>query len=90
MAIEIQLPPVFRHLAGVMGSVAVNGSTVGECLEVLAERYPVLREHIFSTPGSMRPGLAVYVNGETGGQEQLARPLVEGDTLFVAQLVLGG
>lgn len=90
MAIEITLPPVFRHLAGTRSAVEVRGATIGDCLDALAERYPVLREHIFSAPGLVRGGLAFYVNGEAAGKEPLSRAVAAGDTLSISQVVLGG
>jgi molybdopterin converting factor small subunit len=90
MNIDIKLPPMFRQLAGTGESVNVAGETVGDSLRELVDRYPSLKEYIFTGSGDVNPGLTVFLNGENAFPGELARPVRDGDTLHLAQMVLGG
>lgn len=90
MSITVNLPPMFRQLAGTGTPVIVAGSTIGECLQAVIGRYPVLKERIFSAGGGINPGVVVFLNGENVRLGALDVSVREGDTLYIAQMVLGG
>ena len=90
MSITVNLPPMFRHLAGTTAPVAVSGGTIGECLREVISRYPALKDRILGSGGGIRPGVVVIMNGESIRPGALDTPVEEGDTLYIAQMVLGG
>lgn len=90
MSIDIYLPPMFRHLAGVKEQVSVSGGTVGECLAELVRRYPELRESLLTGDREIRQGIAVFINGENAYPDEPRKPVRNGDTIHIAQMVLGG
>ena len=90
MNIEIHLPPMFRHISGVKDKVSVSGGTVGECLAELVRLYPDLREALLTDGGAVRPGIAVFLNGENAYPDEPRKTVRDGDTIHIAQMVLGG
>lgn len=90
MNIIVNLPPMFRRLAGADEEVTVTGTTIGECLRELVVRYPSLAQYVFTASGDVNPGLTVFHNGENAFPGELAREVRNGDTLHLAQMVLGG
>jgi molybdopterin converting factor small subunit len=90
MSVSISLPPVLQALAGDVKNVDVNGSTVGECFKDLAARYPRLKARLLTRRGNPPKGMHIFVNGENVYPEPLARPVHDGDKVYISYLVLGG
>jgi len=64
MATTILIPTPLRSLTGKRDSVEVEGNTVGELLQNLAETYPSLRKHLFGGKGKATPRVNVLLNDE--------------------------
>jgi molybdopterin converting factor small subunit len=90
MSIEISIPPLFQSLTGGVKTAEVEGSTVAECLEALAARYPELRSLLFGPRGGLPSGLNLFVNGESALPGGLSRPVRDGDRLYIAYVMVGG
>jgi molybdopterin converting factor small subunit len=90
MTIEINLPPSLQTLAGGAVKAEAGGSTVGECLAALAEKYSAIRPKLFNKRGALLSGINIFVNGENVYPNPLARPVREGDKIHIAFTVLGG
>lgn len=68
----------------------VNGSTVGECLDQLTRKLPYLSHWLFDEKGNLREYVDVCVNKENIFPDPLARPVKDGDELFIMCLIGGG
>lgn len=90
MSVLVRLPPVFQALAGDVKSISASGSTIGECFKDLAARYPQLRSRLFTRRGKLPHGMNIFINGENAYPEPLARPVHDGDEVYISYLVLGG
>ena len=86
----IQIPNFLQHLTGDVEFVNVEGKTVGECLDVLIKRFPMIEESLFDKKGKLLELLNVYVNKESAYPEELAKPVNDGDTLQIAYTLVGG
>jgi MoaD family protein len=87
----VRIPPVLRSAAGDQKQVEVSGSTVGEALESLIERFPSLRDQLLTDDGSLNRFVNVYVNGRDVRYEQeLATPVGENDTVILLPAMAGG
>ena len=87
----VRIPPVLRAQAGNQKKVEVAGTTVGEALDSLLERFPSLREQIFTEDGSLNRFVNVYVNGRDVRYEQeLATPVGESDEVILLPAMAGG
>ena len=90
MSIKIEIPYSLQSLTDNTAIVEVNGSTVGECLEQLATRFPKSRKLLFDKGGKLDMFGDIYVNGESFYPQGLTRPVKDGDELYIAVLVGGG
>jgi hypothetical protein len=90
MSVEINIPPVFQQFTNNTKSANVNGSTVAGCLEELVKQYPLLKSRLFTGKGELLQGLNIFINGETAYPGALAKPVRDGDKLYVTYIVMGG
>ena len=90
MTVEINIPPALQVLTDGTGKIDVGGSTVRECLAELVQRYPRLKEKIFTGNGRLPKGMNIFINGANAYPKPLARPVRDGDKVHIAYIVLGG
>src|SRR5688572_5206705 len=91
MSVTIQIPTPLRRFTSEEGEVQVEGTTVGEALAALTERFPALRRHLFTDEGALRSFVNVFLNDEDVrhlGSNQA--PVVQGDTLVIIPSIAGG
>jgi len=90
MAVVVKIPTQLRALTGGEGETEVEGSSVGEVLEALFERYDGLRDRI-TEDGELRRFVNVYAGGEDiRFGEGLATPVNDGDEVTILPAVAGG
>ena len=88
---SVKIPPVLRPSVSGMSEVEVDGSTVGEVLHGLAERYPGTGEQIFSSEGELNRYVNVYVNDEdVRVQDGLETGVSTSDTVVILPAMAGG
>jgi molybdopterin synthase sulfur carrier subunit len=90
MSVKVGIPPFLLHLTGNARFVDVAGSNVGECLNALIERFPGVKSVVLNEKGDLLRHLDVYVNGQSSYPEDLAKPVHEGDELYIINIVVGG
>jgi len=61
---KIHIPTPLRTYTGGKETVEVAGSTVGGALEQLAQDFPELRNHLFTTDAKLRSFVNVYLNDD--------------------------
>ena len=87
----IKVPPVLRQQTDGEAEVNVDGGTVGEALNALAERYPATKDQLFSPEGDLNRYVNVYLNDEDvrvlDGLETAAG---EADTVVILPAMAGG
>ena len=90
MAVIIQIPTALRGFTERKSEVEVEGRTVGEAINALAERYPDLRQHLYQGK-DLRSFINVFV-GETNIKklEGLETKLPEGETIMLVPAIAGG
>lgn len=87
----IRIPTPLRIYTEGKSEVLVQGSTVGEAMDVLTIRYPSLRTHLFAENGELRPFVNLYLNEEDIRQLQGAKtPLKDEDRLMLIPSIAGG
>lgn len=90
MSIEVFIPPVLQALIGDVTRVPTTGQTIGECVNDLVKKHPVLRERLFSRHDKLANGVSIFLNGESAFPEPLAKKVHEGDKIHISFIVLGG
>ena len=78
------------YLAGNSEFVDTAGSTVGECIEQLIARYPVLKELIFYRDGQLQTFIEIYVNRKAAYPDELGRKVADSDEIHLTITIAGG
>ena len=87
----IKIPPVLRPQTDGQAEVSVEGATVGEVLQALADRYPETRDQLFSPEGDLNRYVNVYLNDEdVRVLDGLETGASESDTVVVLPAMAGG
>ena len=90
MAVKVKIPTQLRAATGGESSAEVDGSTVGEVLDSLYDRYDELRSRI-AEDGGLRRFVNVYVGGEDiRFLDGLQTPVQDGDEVTILPAVAGG
>ena len=90
MAISVKIPTQLRQATDGESEAQVDGSTVGEVLDALYERYDELRSRI-AEDGGLRRFVNVYVDGEDiRFLEGLDTAVEDGDEITILPAVAGG
>jgi molybdopterin converting factor small subunit len=90
MSIKINIASYLKPLANNMEVVEVNGSTVGECLNHLVKQFPRMEKMLFDKNGELFSYVGIYVNGGDAYPEELAKPVKDGDELYILYIIGGG
>jgi molybdopterin synthase sulfur carrier subunit len=91
MSVTIRIPTQLRPLAGGVGEVAVEGSTVGEALKALDVAHPGFGERILDDTGKLRRFVNVFVADEdVRFLDGLETAVAEGQTVSIVPAVAGG
>ena len=87
----IKVPPVLRQHTGDEAEVSVDGGTVGEALNALAEAHSATKEQLFSESGELNRFVNVYLNDEdVRVLDGLETSVSEGDTIHILPAMAGG
>jgi molybdopterin synthase sulfur carrier subunit len=90
MAVNVKIPTQLRAATDGESVAQVSGSTVGEVLDSLYERYGELRSRI-AEDGGLRRFVNVYVGGEDiRFLDGLDTPVQDGDEVTILPAVAGG
>jgi len=90
MPVSVKIPSQLRAATEGEASAQVDGSTVGEVLDALYERYGELRSRI-AEDGGLRRFVNVYVGGEDiRFLDGLQTPVADGDEVTILPAVAGG
>jgi len=90
MSVKVNIHPFLSQHTDGKDVVEVNGRTVGECLQHLVTRFPDLRQWLFEKDGRLNRLVEIYVNAESSYPEELAKPVKDGDQLYILIIISGG
>ncbi len=89
--VRITLSPTLRHLSQLIDEpkeFEVRASNPLECLQIMLERYPSMRQWTYDKKGQLLPVMWFFVNDpemrEKLMPDQFTKPLKEGDELTIA------
>jgi molybdopterin synthase sulfur carrier subunit len=90
MSVTVKIPTQLRAVTGGEAEVDVDGSTVGEVLDGVFDRFDGLRDRITEN-GDLRRFVNVYVSGEDiRFQDGLDTAINDGDEVTILPAVAGG
>jgi hypothetical protein len=71
--------------------LACDGATLAEMLDVVAARYPRLKDYVLDDQGRLRKHIAIFIDGALVPRDTaLHRPLPEAAEVYVFQALSGG
>ena len=86
----VRIPPTLRAEVGGQRELEAYGSTVGEVIDDLVERFPPLGSQLLED-GQLAPFVNVYVGGEdVRTRDGLQTPVADGDQLILLPAMAGG
>lgn len=87
---RVRIPPTLRAEVGGARELEASGSTVGEVIDDLVERYPSLRAHLFQN-GDLGAFVNVYLSGEDVRMlDGLDTEVGPGSTVILLPAMAGG
>jgi hypothetical protein len=90
MSVKVHLYSNLPLYAGNQTVVAVDGTTIGQCLMDLVRRYPDLGPQLFDKGGNILQGMFVSLNLKSPKSENIASALHENDEIYLIKIVAGG
>jgi sulfur-carrier protein adenylyltransferase/sulfurtransferase len=89
--VTVRIPTPLRSYAGGRPEISAEGATVGALVQQLAESYPGLRRHLFTSEGALRSFVTLYLNDEdVRGLARDATPVKDGDIVSIVPAIAGG
>jgi molybdopterin converting factor small subunit len=86
----VRIPPTLRAEVGGQRELEAHGSTVGEVIDDLVERFPPLGSQLLED-GQLAPFVNVYVGGEdVRTRDGLHTAVAESDQLILLPAMAGG
>ncbi len=90
MSIKIDIPSYLQPFSDNMEAVEADGSTVGQCLSHLVKRFPGMEKMLLAKDGKLLNYVSIYLNGEDAYPDELAKPVKDGDELYLLYIIGGG
>jgi molybdopterin converting factor small subunit len=91
MPVTLSLPTILARLADGQATLEASGTTLGEVVAKVAQRFPRLAPRLQDERGGPYPFVAFYLNDEDarfrGGFEA---PVTDGDEITVVAAISGG
>lgn len=87
----VEIPTPLRPLTGNEAQVEIEGSTVGEVLSALCDRFPEVRSRLYDDAGQLRRFVNVFVDGDDirhGDGE--GTTLADGARIAIVPAIAGG
>jgi molybdopterin converting factor small subunit len=91
MTVTVIIPTPLRRYTANQESLSLQGSTVGEVLAQLTTEYSDLKKHLYTTEGTLRNFVNVYLNDEDIRHLQKGEtPVNPKDILSIVPSIAGG
>ena len=91
MVCRIKIPGDLKDKTNGESIVALEGDTVGECIEALVCRFPDLKGEILDNQGRLLLKWSISINNQiANASDELAQPVREGDLISILPMVAGG
>lgn len=91
MATSIFIPTPLRSYTGNNARVEVEGGTIRETLNILVDRHPALKPHLYDDNGELRSFINIYLNDDDIRYLSAAEtPVGVNDTISIIPAIAGG
>ena len=90
MSVKVHLHATHRQFTNGQEVVAVEGNTVGECLNHLVNQYPQMEKALFAKKDRLLNIVEVYLNHTSAYPNELLKPVKDGDEIHLVIMLAGG
>jgi len=90
MPVNIHIHATHRKFTNGWEVVAVEGTTVGECLNQLIKQFPGMEKALFVKKDKLLNTVEVYLNHASAYPNELAKPVKDGDEIHLIIMLAGG
>ena len=90
MGIKVHIHKIHRQHTNGMETVEVEGNNVGDCLKHLVNQFPGIEKGVFDKKGNLRNIIEIYINLESAYPDELAKPVKDGDEIYITLVLAGG
>lgn len=87
---HVVIPPPYRGPTGGLDRIAVEASTVRECIQAVGARYPGFAEQVLDAQGRVHRFVNLFVNGEEIARDAVDTPLGAEDQVEILAAIAGG
>ena len=88
--VTVTLPRLLEPAVGPVRRVELEAGSVGEGIDLLLERHPTLRVHLFDEEGGLRQHVLCFLGGQQTRLEDRSIPITEPTEVTFLQAVSGG
>lgn len=86
----VKIPPAYRGPTGGADRLEVEGTTVRQCIEAAAEKFPGFGDQVWDAGQNVHRFVKLGINGEEIDRRALDTPVSAGDVIDVMAAVAGG
>jgi molybdopterin converting factor small subunit len=90
MPVKVHIHVTHRQYTNGLEVVAVEGNTVGECLNHLIKQFPGMEKALFVKKDKLLNVVEVFINHETAYPNELIKPVKDGDEIHLLVMLAGG
>lgn len=91
MSLKISIPTPLRRYTDGNGLVDVSGDSVNSAMQSLLDKFPLLKQQLYTEDGRLRSFVNVYVNDDDIRYLQRTETTVRpGDTISIVPSIAGG
>lgn len=90
MPVKVHIQITHRQFTNGLEVVAVEGNTVGECLNHLIKQFPGMEKALFAKKDKLLNVIEVFVNHATAYPNELLKPVKDGDEIHLIVMLAGG
>jgi molybdopterin converting factor small subunit len=90
MPVNVHIHLTHRQFTNGQDVVAVEGTTVGECLNHLVRLYPGMEKALFAKRDKLLNVVEVFVNHAAAYPNELTKPVKDGDEINLLVMLAGG
>jgi molybdopterin converting factor small subunit len=90
MPVNVHIHITHRQFTNGLEVVAVEGNTVGECLNHLIKQFPGMEKALFAKKDKLLNVVEVFVNHATAYPNELTKSVKDGDEINLLVMLAGG
>ncbi len=90
MSVRVHIHATHRRFTDGQEVVAVEGKTVGECLNHLIQQFPGMEKAIFARKDKLNNIVEVYLNHASAHPNELVKSVKDGDEIHLIIMLAGG